>query len=39
MSSQQHFWLKSTALKTKIWGTAEDLRKTTNFVEYHGLKV
>jgi hypothetical protein len=28
-----------TALKTKLWGTPEDLRKTTNFVEYHGLNV
>jgi hypothetical protein len=30
MSSRQHFWLEPTALKTKLWGTAEDLRN-------HGL--
>jgi hypothetical protein len=39
MSSRQHFWPEPTALKTKLWGTAGDLGKTTNFVEYHGLRV
>jgi hypothetical protein len=39
MSSRQHFWPEPTVLKTKLWGTPEDLRKTTNFVEYHGLRV
>jgi hypothetical protein len=39
MSSRQYFWLEPTALKTNLWETAEDLRKTTNFVEYHGLKI
>jgi hypothetical protein len=39
MSSRQHFWPEPTALKTKLWGTVEDRRKTTNFVEYHGLRV
>jgi hypothetical protein len=39
MSSQQHFWLEPTGLKTKLWGTPDDLRKTTNFVDYHGLRV
>jgi hypothetical protein len=38
MSSRQHFWPEPTALKTKLWGPADDMRKTTNFVEYHGLK-
>jgi hypothetical protein len=31
MSSRQHFWPGPTVLKTKLWGTVEDLRKTTNF--------
>jgi hypothetical protein len=35
MSRRQHFWPEPiTALKTKLCGTADDLRKTTNFVEY-----
>jgi hypothetical protein len=33
MSSWQHFWPEPTALKTKLWGTADDMRKTNNFVE------
>jgi hypothetical protein len=39
MSSRQHFWPEPTTRKTKLWGIAEDPRKTTNFVEYHGLRV
>jgi hypothetical protein len=27
MSSRQNFWLEPTALKTKLWGTPDDLRK------------
>jgi hypothetical protein len=39
MSNRQHSWPEPTALKTKLWGTADDLRKTTNFVKYHGLRI
>jgi hypothetical protein len=39
MSSRQHYWPQPNAIKTKLWGTMEDLRKTTNFVECHGLRV
>jgi hypothetical protein len=28
MTSQQHFWLEPTILKTKLWGTADDLQRT-----------
>jgi hypothetical protein len=36
MASRQHVWPEPTALKTKIWETADDRRKTTNFVEHQG---
>jgi hypothetical protein len=39
LPSRQHFWPETTALKTKLWGTVDDRRKTTNFVEHQGLRV
>ena len=39
MTSRQHFWPEPTTLQTKLWGTAEDLQKTADFVEHHHLRV